>query len=477
MNGSNELVADQNKYDDIIQQMINKRSEWEDQSIHSRIKKIKILRKIISKRADEIANAIAEECSRSKFESLTQEVLPVLEMSKYCESHYKKWLKTKSFKYFRPGFLRKTNYLVKEPIGIISVITPFNFPFSLGMMSLVYILLAGNSVVLKPSPKSKKVASLIIDLLSEAGLSPGIANVITGDGETGDYLVEHSNIDKIFFFGSKLIGNTIFEKCRHLGKQCVLELGGGTTALVSSDANIKLSAAGIAWSSFYSNGMSCIGTERVFIEKPVEDDFLNLLKSDAVKYQETTCNSKTTTGPLTKYDVDRLQKIIEFAVDKDNAEILCGGKFINMGQDSFCLENTVIKVKSNESKILEEEIFGPIVVVCPVENMEQIIEKLNSSLGVSIWKRNQKDALKIAKKINTGMIWINDTSYGLPNLPWFGLMDNGWGRIFSEESLHEVLNIKWISAHPSFSAQKRFWWYPYTPIKQKIVKFIAKKFY
>lgn len=449
---------------------------WNSVLVQKRVKQIKKLRRVISKRLLEIAKTISDECFRPLTESLTQEVLPVLEMARYCEKNYPRWLVSKKFRYLRPGFSRKKNYLVRQPLGTVCVITPANFPFTLGLMSLIYIVLAGNTVVLKPSENSRAVAPLIAEILKEADLSPKIANIVFGGADAGKILIEHPQIKKIFFFGRYATGKAILEKCAHLFKPCVLELSGGSTAIVGPDADVELAASGIAWSGFYANGKSCIGTDRVFVDKKIAPEFINQLMKKVENFQNEQLTLNKRTAAFNHFEISQLKQMIDDA-NKQGCNVLCGGNIVAADEGRYDLEHTIITTDNPNATILTEELFAPLIAVCVVENLQKIVFEINNSypsLGVSFWMKDKKQALNLAKKIKASMIWVNDTSFGLPCLPWFGAGKTGWGKLFSEHSLDEVSDIKWISCHPSTFAKKRLWWNPYSLWKEKLFAFAAK---
>ncbi len=451
---------------------------WSHLSLKSRIKMIRRLRKAVSKNTRKIAGAISEECGRPLMEALSQEVLPVLEMAKYCERKFPKWLSRRRLPYRRPGFWRKKNYLFYEPIGPVAVFSPQNFPFSLGMMTLIYATLAGNTVVLKPSERSTLVPSVIEDLLRDSGLlASGATSILTGDTKTGKWLVKHPKIKKIFFFGQRPSGMDVANACmRHL-KPFVLEMGGGSTAFVCADADIEQAATGLAWSSFYTYGQSCVSTERIIVDKEISEKFIFLFKEKVTHFQrEMMDNAKKGKNDLSR--TSRLNELIEDARAK-GAEVFRARMPQSQENNGF-FNFTVISNASDSMRVSKEEIFGPVVVVQTVSNLKEAIVKMNKNLepmSVSIWSRNHKQAYHLAKKMPTAMIWINDSSFGLPNLPWGGLGKTGWGKLFSELSIQEVTRQKWISKHPSRFSRKRFWWNPYTLNKEKLLIKIAENFF
>ncbi len=452
---------------------------WNSLPVTERSVRIKKLRKVVAKRAQEIARAVSKECHRPITEALCQEVLPVLEMSKYCENQFPKWLKDEKIRYLRPGFWRKQNIFVKQAIGPIGVITPSNFPFTLGMMSLIYLLMAGNTVMLKPSEYSQTVAQLIEDLLKEVDLLPDFANLLSGGNEIGKWLVKQPEIKKIIFFGRQANGLSILKECSQNFKPCVLELSGGSTAIVGKDANLNLATSGITWSGFYANGQSCIGTDRVLIEKEIAPEFIALLLKKISNFQSEVFNDQIHFGIMNDSEISQLKQIIEMA-KKEGCKVLCGGNHIQRSQKRFAFEYTVLSAPDTHSNVFKEEFFGPMIVICPVEDLNESVTEINSvypSLGVSIWKKNRRETINIAKNIHASMIWVNDTSFGLPCLPWFGTGATGWGRLFSRHSLHEILEEKWISFHPARFTRKRIWWNPYSMLKEKVFSFGANKIF
>lgn len=463
------------KAQEIVSQIDHGFKTWSGLSLKQRIKMVRELRKIISKNARKIAKAISEECGRPQIEALSQEVLPVLEMTKYCEKKFPEWFSWKCLPYRRPGFWRKKNYLCFEPIGPVAIFSPQNFPFSLGMMTLIYSVLPGNTVILKPSEKSRLIPALIEELLEKAGLTAlKVASVLTGDAKTGQRLIQHPSIKKIFFFGSRKSGESVADLCRKNSKSFVLEIGGGSTAFVCADADIVQAATGLAWSSFYTHGQSCVSTERIFVDEKIADKFIPMLKDRIKKFQDEMVKK----GACHSLDKPRLIEMIEDA--KEQGADVFQAELDHSGINSGFFRFTMISGSKESMRVFQEEIFGPVVAVRAVPTFEEAIGWIKSNhppMGVSIWSGNLKQAHNLAQKIPTGMIWINDSSFGLPHLPWGGPGDFGKGILFSEYGFQEVTRLKWISEHPARFSRARFWWNPYSSWKKKLMTIIAEKFF
>jgi acyl-CoA reductase-like NAD-dependent aldehyde dehydrogenase len=430
---------------------------WQGLGIEQRIGHLRTLRRIIGNRSLEIAAAISKECRRPIEESLSQEVLPALEMIRYLIRKYPAWLNPRPTRYLRPGFFRKRNYIIRQPLGTVVVICPANFPFSLAIMSLSYLMLAGNTVVLKPSERSETVAPIIKDILEKAGLSPHFARLIEGGPKVAEQLIVRPEIKKVFFYGSRQAGKSVEELCRESSTPCVLEMGGGVTAIVLRDADIPLAASGVAWGGMYAGGRSCLSVDRAFVDGKVYPHFLSALTSAVAAYQEPDKPGERASPD----DHDRLKALVDDAVSR-------GARTEGA---------SIVADVPPDSTIMQEEVFGPLIAVCPFDGTEQSVGLVNrtyQAAGVSIWTKDQKAALSIAPHINVGMMWVNDCSFGLPTLPWGGWHESGKGTIFSEHALHEVLNQKWISCHPGFLSRQRFWWRPYSDFKKKLLAWVAK---
>lgn len=451
---------------------------WSHLSLKSRIESVRRLRKAISKNARRIAEAISEENNRPVIEALSQEVLSVLEMAKYCEKKFPKWLACRQLPYRRPGFWKKKNTLFYEPIGPVAIFSPQNFSFSLGMMTLIYSILPGNTVLLKTSEKSQSVSYLIEEILQEAGLieSKTVA-ILLGDAKIGQWLIQSPYIKKVFFFGNSKSGKEVAELCQKQSKPFVLEMGGGSTAFVCADADIEQAAAGLAWSSFYTHGLSCVSTERIIIDKKIADKFNSAFKSNVTNFQKDMAASWKE-GMFNAPGAPRLNELIIDA-KRQGSEIFQAEMPFEEEKSGF-FRFTVIFGATKSMRVSNEDIFGPVVSVQTVHDIKKAISEGNNNiqpLGVSIWSRNHKKANELAKKVQTGMIWINDSSFGLPHLPWGGWGNSGRGNLFSEFALQEVTQLKWISRHPGRLSRPRFWWNPYKPWKEKFLTKIARNFF
>jgi len=475
---NNNFSFNQSVAEEIIARLGHGTEQWGKLPVKARVQSIRRLRRIISQRADEIASAISEECHRPLLEAMGQEVLPTLEMARYCENNFPRWLAVKKMRYARPGFFRKKNLCFYDPIGLVGLITPANFPFSLAMMSLTYLLLAGNTVALKPSEHSDQVAPLIGDLLNEAEIAPDVAGLVSGGPDAGTWIIDDPRIQKIFFFSNRNNGAKIASACHRIGKPYVAEMGGSATAVVCQDANIDVAVKGIVWSACYANGQSCLGTNRVIVEKGVASAFLQQLQNYITIHQQTTTNSE----PHQKQpgdDEDHWDELIADAISR-GAQVWGASAENATGVSHHHAFPVVLTGVDPTMRVWSEEAFGALIAVMATETAESALAAISGdrlALGVSIWSRDLRRARSLAFSLPTRMIWINDISFGLPSLPWGGRDMTGKGTLFSQFSLHEVANIRWVSIHPHRCNRPKNWWYPYTKMKRKLFSFVARRLF
>lgn len=435
---------------------------WSRMPVRKRVGYVRNLRRLIADRSVEIANAISEEKQRPLSETLTLEVLAVLEFCRYNEKMFPRWLAPKPVKFQRPGFLMRRNVVYLDPIGLVCLISPANLPFIMGITSLIYLILAGNTVVLKPSELSVKVAPIIEELLHESGISGIAATVLNGGPDAGKWLIEYPGTRKVFFYGRGSSGEKVRYLCAGLEKPCVLETSGGTTAIVCSDADIDLAARGIAWGVCFAGGEACIRTNRIVVEKGIHADFLALLR-------ENMRISIENSYPVPGWTEDGLAtELISDAVER-------GAVLEKIGPEgSFPVLLTGVK---SSMRAWSEEIGRSFAVLKSVDKAEDCLDEIKGvqdPLGISIWSSNIRRAENIARDLGIVMTLINDISLGLPCLPWGGTGSAGKGLFFSEHALHEVTTPRWVSTRSGVFNKPKFWWYPYTEFKEKVLKSAAK---
>jgi acyl-CoA reductase-like NAD-dependent aldehyde dehydrogenase len=350
----------------------------------------------------------------------------------------------------------KQSRVVFEPVGVIGVIKPWNYPLELAMWAIAPALAAGNTVVFKPAEQSSLVGLALGKLFDEAGLPPGVLNVITGDAETGRALVSHDGVEKISFTGSVEAGRSIGAECAKQLKRVTLELGGVDPAVVLPDADLELTANGLVWGSFCNAGQVCVRPKRVIIEASLADPLTDLLvqKTKALKKDQDF-------GPLISEDQLRtVEDQVKSALD-GGADLKAGGE--RLGNKGFFFAPTVLANVSPDMRIVEEECFGPVMPILIADGAAEAIDLANASrygLGASVWSTDRDAANDAAERLRAGMVWVNDVNVAFPQAPWGGVKQSGIGAELGRWGLDEYTIKKHVSVEEG-SDQTRDWWFPY----------------
>ncbi|MFK3987786.1 aldehyde dehydrogenase family protein [Exiguobacterium mexicanum] len=340
----------------------------------------------------------------------------------------------------------KENRVYRKPLGVIGVISPWNFPFHLAVRSIVSALATGNTVVVKPATATPVTGGLLFaSLFEEAGLPKGVLNIVVGRGsEIGDAIVEHPVPKLISFTGSTEVGKGIAEKAGRLLKKTALELGGNNVFVVLDDADIDRAVESAVYSKFYHQGQICMSTNRILVAESIHDEFLKKFVEGvrALKFGNPN-ESDTQVGPLIDHDqVDRILDQIKQTVDA-GATLQVGGN-----ADGNVLEPTVVSGVTNDMPLAKNEIFGPVAVILSFKDDAEALKLsnelpygLSGAVHGSIYR-----ATEFARQVETGMIHVNDQSVNdEPHLPFGGEKDSGLGRFNGEWVLEEFTTLQWVS--------------------------------
>jgi succinate-semialdehyde dehydrogenase/glutarate-semialdehyde dehydrogenase len=299
---------------------------------------------------------------------------------------------------------------------------------------------AGNGVVLKPSELTPLTAEWIPRVLEEAGVTEGLVQVVQGDGPVGEALVADPGIAKVFFTGSVTVGRRVAAAAGARGCPVVLELGGKDPMLVFADADLDRAVDGAAFASFINAGQACVSTERIYVERTVHDEFARRLEERA-----RTLALGDEVGPL----ISERQR--------ENVERLTPAR--RPGGDGWFLEPTVVR-----GALPDEEIFGPVVTVQPFDGEDEAVARANATefgLAASVWSRDLAKADRVARRIEAGMVWVNDFGYSFATgqAAWGGVKGSGFGRTSSKHGLYECVQIKYLDSDRG--RIRPAWWFPY----------------
>lgn len=349
---------------------------------------------------------------------------------------------------------------IKEPIGVVGQILPWNFPLLLASWKMAPALAAGCAMVIKPSELTPLGTLELARICEESGVPPGVINVCQGVGEIcGDAIVKNSNISKISFTGSTLVGKQIVKNSAENLSRVSLELGGKAPNIVFEDANIDSCLEANLRGGFFNQGENCTAVTRLIVHESIIDEFTEkyLKKISKIK-QGMPDDMKTEIGALiSKNHFDKVQNYVEEGI-KDGGELLCGGKSCP-DLDGYFFEPTVIRIRNTENILFRDEVFGPVVSLIPFKEQEEAIflaNKTDYGLAGGIWTNNINRALKVAKNIDAGYLWVNTYGGIIPETPYGGFKQSGTGKELGEEGLEEYLRTKNISIFTGDSIPK---WY------------------
>ena len=356
-----------------------------------------------------------------------------------------------------PGFL---NYVMREPIGVVGQIVPWNFPLMFTSWKLGPALAAGNTVVLKPSELTPLSTLKIAELIKEAGFPDGVVNVVAGYGQTaGQRLAEHEDVGKIAFTGSTVTGRSIVNSSAGNLKRVQLELGGKGANIVFGDADIDAAVNGSAWAIFHNQGQACIAGSRLMLHESIADKFLEkfVKLAESIRLGDPL-DPETEMGPLTSAaHRDKVLSYVEFTKEQ-GGKILSGGKIPDdpVLKNGYYIVPTIVEAKPYD-RVAQEEVFGPFVTVLRFKNDEEALEIANCTeygLGSGLWTQNLQRAHQFAKKINAGMCWINSYKRVNPGSPFGGVGKSGYGREMGFEAIHDYTEAKsvWVNVDADIPA-------------------------
>jgi len=437
---------------------------WRDLGVVDRIERLRALGPVIESRGEELAARISRDTGKPLLESLMTELMSIPLFVEHYRKEAPKVLRRKKVG-TAPVFLPRKSYVEHYPMGVIAVISPWNFPFQLAMVPAISALIAGNTVVIKPSEVTPITGEIIREVFDAIGLPEGVLQVVQGDGSTGAALTE-ADVDKIFFTGSVATGRKVMAAAAKKPIPVELELGGKDAFIVCHDANLERAAKAAVWGGLLNCGQMCISVERIFVVDPVYDRFVALVKEEMAKVKVGGPDDAADMGPMTfPKQIDTVERHLAGAREA-GANVAVGGRRIADRPGQF-FEPTLITGVTPDMELYQEETFGPVLPIVRVRDEEEAVRMASDhqyGLTGSVWTQDTERGLRLASRVEAGQVNVNDlvVSVGNPALPFGGVKNSGFGRYHGAEGLLSFVHTKAIMVDPGWFKSEPFW-YPYAP--------------
>jgi acyl-CoA reductase-like NAD-dependent aldehyde dehydrogenase len=452
---------------------------WAALSFKSRARVVSRARQIVLDGLDEIARSISRATGKPIAEAISMEIVPSLDLMHYFARHTAELLQPQPIDIGQYGLMGRSSQIVYKPLGVVGIISPWNFPWATPIGEVVIALMAGNAVVLKPSELTPLTALRIGEVFKQAGLSEGLLEIVTGDGSTGAALVD-SGVDKIMFTGSVTTGKHVAEvAAKHL-TPTVLELGGKDPMIVLDDANVTNAARAAVWGAFANSGQACASVERCYVHESIARNFIDLVvrETRALK-QGNSFADEIDVGAMSN---ERQLRIVEDHVrdaQEKGADILVGGHRDRQSSGWFH-QPTVMTNVNHSMKVMRDETFGPVLPIMTFKSDEEAVQLANDSiygLTASIWSGNLGRAQRLAKQIEAGTVMVNEVVYthAIAQTPWGGVKQSGYGRTHGRMGLLEMVSPRHIHVN-RVPWVADIWWFRYSRQAAQLFRGLAQRF-
>jgi acyl-CoA reductase-like NAD-dependent aldehyde dehydrogenase len=416
---------------------------WATLSFDQRGEYMRKALRILLEKQDDFIRVIEREGPKPRLDIVQMDIFPVCDALGYYAKHAATFLATQKVELHGVLAAVKDLYIMYKPLGVCAVISPWNGPFVLAIVPAIQALMAGNTVVVKPSSVTPMSGKLVEDLLKMAGIPDGVVSVVIGDSQSGQALLE-ADIDKVTFTGSVAVGRHVAQTCAERLIPCTLELGGKDAMIVCADANLDNAAGGAVAGCFINTGQYCCGTERVYVVESVADEFTKKVVERTSKLRQATAGDFDV-GPL--FTPDQLETVEQHVADAvaKGAKVLVGGRR-NPNLKGLYYEPTVLVNVNHGMAVMTEETFGPVLPIMPVKDEDEAIRLANDSvygLSSNVWTENIEKGLDLARRISSGSCNVNDmaVTFGVCEAPFGGVRHSGIGRSNGEYGLKGYCNI------------------------------------
>jgi succinate-semialdehyde dehydrogenase/glutarate-semialdehyde dehydrogenase len=436
--------------------------EWARVPLEQRCRRVARFADVLMSRAEDVIDLLVREGGKTRLEALGMEVVLVADLVRYFAKHAPEMLAPEPV----PLHLMKhrASYLHFVPRGVVGIIAPWNFPFSIPIGETIMSLIAGNGVVLKPSEITPLIALEAKKIHDACELPPDLFQVVTGRGPTGAALID-AGLDYCVFTGSVNTGRKVAAACGERLIPCTLELGGKAPAIVCGDADLDRAAQGIVWGGFANSGQVCASVERVYAVDSIHDALVERVSKLArdLRQGDASASTDVDVGAMAwDQQVNTVERLVNSAVGS-GARVEAGGKR-RAGKGQF-FEPTVLSNCTQDMDVMRKEIFGPVVPIMRVKTEEEAVRLANDShLGLLayVFTRDRERGKRLAERIEAGTVMINDVlnTYACPETPWGGVKHSGIGRTHSIHGLRDLCETRNVN-YDRVAFGREVWWYPY----------------
>jgi succinate-semialdehyde dehydrogenase/glutarate-semialdehyde dehydrogenase len=440
---------------------------WARVPLRERVAILQTFQRLLQEQKSDVARLITSEAGKPVVEALLTEVTVVLDATRFCVENAYAILREQPVPHRNLAMKTKSGRLLREPHGVIGIIAPWNYPFSIPATETHAALVAGNTVVLKPSELTPLCSLRLADLLHKAGVPADAFQVVVGDGAAGAALV-NAEIDKLVFTGSVATGKRIAQAAAARLLPVVLELGGKDPMIILDDADLEVASSGAVWGAFLNAGQTCLSVERCYVPRKLYPKFLDLVVQKTKRLRVGNGgNSEIDVGPLIH---ERQLRIVESQVQDAiacGARVLTGGNRLpELGTNFYA--PTVLADVNHQMRVMRQETFGPLLPVMAFDTDDEAVQLANDSeygLAASVWTKDRSRAEAIAKQIQAGTVMINDAiaCFGISEAPHGGVKASGIGRTHGRYGIEEMVRLKYIDSD-RLAGVKKVWWYGYGEI-------------
>jgi acyl-CoA reductase-like NAD-dependent aldehyde dehydrogenase len=438
---------------------------WATLTYRERAKFILRARELVLAQMEEIAQLISRETGKPPAEAISMEVVPTLDLMHYFSQNTEKLLKRQKIDIGQYGLMGRSSYISYKPLGVVGIISPWNFPWATPLDEVVMALMSGNAVVLKPSELTSLTALRIGAIFKEARLPEGLLEIVTGDGSTGAALVE-AGVDKIMFTGSVATGKRVAEAAAKQLIPVVLELGGKDPMIVLEDAKLENAARAAIWGAYANSGQACASIERCYVHESIAPQFIDLVvKETRALRQGKPAVEGVDVGAMSS---EKQLKIVESHVGdavQKGAQILTGGRRANDSGGWFH-QPTVVTNVDHSMELMTEETFGPVLPIMTFKTDDEAVQLANDSiygLTASVFTSDISRGRALAERIDAGTVMINEVVYthAVAQTPWGGVKKSGYGRTHGRLGLLELVTPQHIHVN-GVPWLPDVWWFRYS---------------